>query len=92
VDISEFVCKSDTLPDGSRILIRSRSRMRYRCPSPVADKVVDLCFAEKSNPVVIGIRLVGFDDYRQPNIECALIGVLNYADEDKRTVADVIEV
>lgn len=49
---------------------------------------VDMCFAEKDSPIVLGIRIVGNDiDNR---IECACVGVLSYADEDKRTVADVV--
>lgn len=49
---------------------------------------VDMCFAEKGNPIVLGVRIVGNDiDNR---IEAACIGVLNYADENKRTVADVV--
>lgn len=53
-----------------------------RCP------VVDLSFAEKDSPIVLGIRIVGND--ADNRIEVACIGVLSYADEDKRTVADVI--
>lgn len=53
---------------------------------------IDLAFAEKSNPVVIGVRLVGHVDYRSPYIQAALIGVLSYDDETHRTVADVVEV
>jgi hypothetical protein len=56
----------------------------------MANHAVDLCFAEKGKPIVIGIRLVERIDMR--HIQCALIGVLSYADESRRTVADVIEV
>lgn len=51
---------------------------------------VDLSFADDTSPVIIGIRLVGSDIHNR--IEAALIGVLNYADESRRTVADVVEV
>ena len=49
---------------------------------------IDMCFAEKGNPIVLGVRLVGNDTDNR--IEAACIGVLNYADESKRTVADVV--
>lgn len=56
----------------------------------IANNAVDLCFTEQGKPIIIGIRLVERVDMR--HIQCALIGVLSYADESKRTVADVIEV
>lgn len=54
----------------------------------IANHAVDLCFAEKGSPIVLGIRLVERVDLQ--HIQAACIGVLNYADESKRTVADVL--
>ena len=56
----------------------------------IANNVVDLCFAEKGKPIVLGVRLVERVDMQ--HIQAACVGVLNYADESRRTVADVIEV
>jgi len=49
---------------------------------------VDLSFAESTSPVIIGIRLVGSNN--TGHIQAALVGVLSYADESRRTVADGI--
>jgi len=69
---------------------RIRQKMVTNSDGPSRTDRVDMSFAEQGNPVIIGIRLVGNDV--ENRIEAALIGVLSYADESKRTVADVIEV
>jgi hypothetical protein len=61
-----------------------------RSPAINLNQSADMVFAEESSPVIIGIRLVGNDVFNR--IEAALIGVLRYDDESKRTVADVIDV
>jgi len=64
----------------------NRNRV-VRCSAHKVEHI-DMCFAEKGNPIVLGVRIVGNDiDNR---IEAACVGVLNYADESKRTVADVV--
>jgi len=72
------------------MLKRIASRMVYCMPTIHLDRVVDLCLGEDGSPVVIGIRLTGYTDYRSPHIEVALIGVLEYGDESKRTMPDII--
>lgn len=69
---------------------RITSRMAYSMPTIQLDRVVDLCLGEDGNPVVIGVRLTGYSDYRSPHIEVALIGVLEYGDESRRTMPDAI--
>lgn len=49
---------------------------------------IDMCFSEQGNPIVLGVRIVGNDTDNR--IEVACVGVLSYADESKRTVADVV--
>jgi hypothetical protein len=66
-----------------------RSRMIAAGCSAIRTEFVDLSFAENDSPIILGIRLIGNDT--ENRIEAALIGVLDYADEERRTVADVLQ-